>query len=64
MGACVPNFWCVSFFVWPGGVTIIHKYTYTHIEVKLEISSTGCWPHVDFENQRLQSLDLTFLENE
>ena len=51
MGVCVPNFRSVSFFVWPGGVTQINTYInkYTHIQVKLGISSTGCSPHVDFE---------------
>ena len=27
MGVCVLNFRSVSFFVWPGDVTEIHKYT-------------------------------------
>ena len=51
MGVCVPNVRSVSFFVWPGGVTQINTYInkYTHIQVKLGISSTGCSPHVDFE---------------
>ena len=44
----VPNFRSVSYFVWPGGVTQIH--TYTLIQVKLGISSTGCSPHADFDN--------------
>ena len=48
MGVCVPNFRSASFFVWPGDVTQIN--TYTNIQVKLGISSTGCSPHVDFDN--------------
>ena len=47
----MPNFRSLSFLVWPGGVT--HTNTqinkYTHIQVKLRISSTGCSPHVDFD---------------
>ena len=31
MGVCVPNFRSVSFFVWPGDVTHINKYTNTQI---------------------------------
>ena len=56
MGVCVPNFRSVSFLVWPGGATQINtqtnKYmnTYTHIQVKIGISSTDCSPHVDFDN--------------
>ena len=44
----MPIFRPVSFFVWPGGVTQINKYT--HIQVNLEISSTGCTPNVGFGN--------------
>ena len=47
MGECVPNFRSVSFFIWPGGMTQRNKYT--HIQVKLRVSSVGCSPHVDFE---------------
>ena len=56
MGVCVPNFRSVSFFVWPGGVTHIHTYinTYTHIQVKIGISSTGCSPHVDFDFKKIK----------
>ena len=52
MGVYVPNFRNVSFFVWSGLVTQTNKYMseYTHIQVKLGISSNGCSPHVDFEN--------------
>ena len=32
MGVCVPNFRSVSFFVWPGDMTQIHKYTHTHMD--------------------------------
>ena len=38
------------FFVWPGRVTQIPQYT--HIQVNLGISSTGCSPHVDFKNHQ------------
>ena len=50
MGVCVPNFRSVSFFVRPGAVTQIRKLINTLIHVNLRISSTGCSPHVDFEN--------------
>ena len=50
MGVCVPNFRSVSFFVWPGGVKQINEQIYTHIQVSLGISSTGCSPHGDFDN--------------
>ena len=57
MGVCVPNFRSVSFFVWPVDVTQINTYTkihkYTNIQVKLGMSSTGCSPHVDFENTHI-----------
>ena len=57
MGICVPNFRSVSFFVWPGDVTYINKYTntknYTNIPLNLRISSTGCSPDVDFENTHI-----------
>ena len=46
MRVCVPNFRSVSFFVWPGGVTEIHKYIHA-----LGISSTGGSPHVDFDKR-------------
>ena len=51
MGVCVPNFRSVTFFVWPGDVTHINTKInkYTHIQVKLEISPTGCSLHVDFD---------------
>ena len=40
------------FFGWPGGVTQINKYTdrYTHVQVKIEISSIGCSPPMGFKN--------------
>ena len=47
MGVCVPNFRSASFLVWPGDVTQIN--TYTNIQMKLGISSTGCSLHVDFD---------------
>ena len=52
MCAKIPNFRSVSFFIWPGELTQINKYThkYTNIQVKIGISSTSCTPHVDFEN--------------
>ena len=52
MGVCVPNFRSVPFLVLPGDVTHIITYTnnYTNIRVNLRISSTGCSPHGDFEN--------------
>ena len=49
-GVFVSNFGSLSFFVWLGGMTHINKYT--HIQVKVGISSTGCSPHVDFENRQ------------
>ena len=55
MGVCVPNFRAVSFFAWPGGVTQIN--TYTNIQVKFGISSTGCSPHVDFDYLNYQKYD-------
>ena len=55
MGVCVQNFSSVSFFVWPGHVTQLNTQThkYTHIQVKLGISSTGCSPHDDFDNKKM-----------
>ena len=52
MGVGVPDFRSVSFFVWPGDVTQINKYIhiYTNMQVKLGISSAGCSPDVDFDN--------------
>ena len=47
----MPKFRSVRFFVRPGGVTQIYIkiHTYTHIQVKLGISTTGCSPYVDFD---------------
>ena len=58
MGVCLPNFRSVSFFVWPGDVAQINKYIkkYTDIHVKIEITSSGCSPHVDFENGQFFSV--------
>ena len=58
MGVCVPNFRSVSFSVWPGDVIHMDKYihTYTNIGVNLRISSTGCSPHVDFDNNNNNNL--------
>ena len=33
-----------------------NRHTEPHIQVNLRISSTGCSPHVDFENSRLCQL--------
>ena len=54
MGVCLPNFRTVSFFVWPGDVTHILKYTHTHTHTytsELNNILGGCSPHVDFENK-------------
>ena len=56
---CVLNLSSVLCFVWPGGVTQINKYT--HIQVKLTKSSTGCSPHVDFEKKKLNSTCKTLI---
>ena len=47
MRVCVQNIRSVLFFVWPWDVAQIN--TYTNIQVKLGISSTGCSVHVDFD---------------
>ena len=46
-GSMCAKFLVCIVFLWPGGVTQIHKYT--HIQVKLGISSAGCSPPVDFD---------------
>ena len=61
MGVCLPNFRSVLLFVWPGDtITQINKYT--HTQVKLRISSTGCSPNVDFDTIQMmpQSLHCIF----
>ena len=50
-GSMCTKFQVCIVFIESGGVTQIHTamHTYTHIQVKLEISPTGCSPHVDFD---------------
>ena len=48
-GVCVPNFQSVSFFRC-GQKAPYRNNRRTYLQVKIEISSTGCSPHVDFDN--------------
>ena len=47
---CVPNFRSLSFSVWPGAPIQIDRPTY--LQAKIEISLTGCSPHVDFDKMK------------
>ena len=47
-GMCVPTFRSVSFSVRPGGP--VQTDGPTHLQGIIGISSTGCSPHVDFDN--------------
>ena len=63
MGVCVPNFRSVSFF----GLARrrdTNKYINknTHKPVKLGISSTGCSPHMDFENKHIRNKTVKYIK--
>ena len=62
MGVCVPDFRyiCLAFRLARSRDT--HKYT--RIQGKLEISSTGCSPHVDFENTFFNLFDFLYQKRE
>ena len=62
MGVCVPDFRyiCLAFRLARSRET--HKYT--RIQGKLEISSTGCSPHVDFENTFFNLFDFLYQKRE